>query len=205
VAFTDWLAGADDAAVEFPLHAASVTAAAAAAAMPRIGRTRLIYAWRARIGIMSDSDSTRDELPEGLPVGAFRVALRTNHLSEAQDFYRDLVGLPLLHAFTAGESSQHGGLIFGVPDTSVTLELISADDTDAAGEQDEIVLYLPDADARDTVVKRLTDAGLAPVTPAQYWIDNDSVAFRDPDGRMVIFAPWIFGKGPSPARLKGLR
>jgi hypothetical protein len=67
------------------------------------------------------------------------------------------------------------------------------------------VLYLPDADARDTVVKRLTDAGLAPVTPAEYWIDNDSVAFRDPDGRMVIFAPWIFGQGPSPARLKGLR
>ena len=154
---------------------------------------------------MSDSDSMRDGPPEGLPVGAFRVALRTNHLADAGDFYRDLVGLPLLHAFAAGESSKHDGLIFGVPDASVTLELISADEPHAAGEQDEIVLYLPDPDARDAAVQRLTDAGLAPVTPAQYWIDNDSVAFHDPDGRMVIFAPWIFGKQPTPARRKGLR
>jgi catechol 2,3-dioxygenase-like lactoylglutathione lyase family enzyme len=154
---------------------------------------------------MSDSDSTRDELPEGLPVGAFRVGLRTNHLSAAEHFYRDLAGLPLLYSFTAGPASKHDGLIFGVPDTSVTLELISADDPDAAGEQDEIVLYLPDARARDIAVRRLTDAGLTPVTPAQYWIDNDSVAFHDPDGRVVIFAPWIFGKQAPPARLKGLR
>jgi catechol 2,3-dioxygenase-like lactoylglutathione lyase family enzyme len=146
---------------------------------------------------MNDSD--------GLPVGAFRVALRTNHLAAAQAFYQDLAGLPLLFTFTAGPSSKHDGVIFGVPDTSVTLELISADEPHAAGEQDEIVLYLPDPDARDAAVKRLTDAGLTPVTPAQYWIDNDSAAFRDPDGRMVIFAPWIFGQQSPPARRKGLR
>jgi catechol 2,3-dioxygenase-like lactoylglutathione lyase family enzyme len=154
---------------------------------------------------MSDSDSTQGEGPEGLPVGAFRVALRTNHLADALAFYQDLVGLPLLHAFTAGESSKHDGLIFGVPGTSVTLELISADEPDAAGEQDEIVLYLPDSDARDAAAKRLTSVGLTPVTLVQYWIDNDSVAFHDPDGRMVILAPWIFGAQPSPAHLKGLR
>ena len=154
---------------------------------------------------MSDSGSTRDEGPQGLPAGAFRVALRTNHLPDALAFYQDLVGLPLLHAFTAGESSKHDGLIFGVPNTPVTLELISADEPDAAGEQDEIVLYLPDSDARDAAAKRLTSAGLTPVTPAQYWIDNESVAFHDPDGRMVIFAPWIFGVQPTPASLKGLR
>ena len=155
--------------------------------------------------MMSESDSTRDGVPEGLPVGAFRVALRTNHLSDARAFYEGLVGLPLLYAFTAGASSKHDGLIFGVPGTSVTLEFISADEPDAAGEQDEIVLYLPDPDARDAAATRLAEAGLAPVTPAQYWIDNDSVAFHDPDGRMVIFAPWIFGKQSPPARLKGLR
>ncbi len=26
-----------------------------------------------------------------------------------------------------------------------------------------------------------------------------AVAFHDPDGRMVIFAPWIFGRQPTPA------
>jgi catechol 2,3-dioxygenase-like lactoylglutathione lyase family enzyme len=145
------------------------------------------------------------ERPEGLPVGAFRIALRSSRLTEAGAFYRDLVGLPLLYSFAAGETSLHDGLIFGVPGTSVTLELISADSYSAAGEQDEIVLYLPGPQARDAAVRRLAEAGLTPVTPARYWIDNDSVAFSDPDGRMVIFAPWIFGAEAPPARLKGLR
>jgi len=183
--------------------------ATAVSAMPGDQRTRLIYAWIAAPACedvtMNDNDSLPDGRPEGLPVGAFRIALRTNHLSDARAFYRDLVGLPLLYAFSAGESSKHDGLIFGVPDTSVTLELIGADDPGAAGEQDEIVLYLPDPEARDAAARRLTGAGLTPVTPAQYWIDNDSVAFSDPDGRMVILAPWIFGQQAPPARLKGLR
>jgi catechol 2,3-dioxygenase-like lactoylglutathione lyase family enzyme len=149
--------------------------------------------------------TTSGEEAGGLPVGAFRVALRSNHLAEAGAFYRDLAGLPLLYSFTAGPASKRDGLIFGVPGTAVTLELISADKPGAAGEQDEIVLYLPGPQARDAAVQRLTDAGLTPVTPAQYWIDNDSVAFTDPDGRMVIFAPWIFGREAPPARLKGLR
>jgi catechol 2,3-dioxygenase-like lactoylglutathione lyase family enzyme len=145
-----------------------------------------------------------DERPERLPAGAFRVALRSGRLTEAGAFYQDLVGLPLLHSFSAGQASAHDGLIFGVPDTSVTLELISADGPDPTGEQDEIVLYLPGPQARDAAVTRLTEAGLTPVTPAQYWIDNDSVAFSDPDGRMVIFAPWIFGQEAPPARRNGL-
>jgi catechol 2,3-dioxygenase-like lactoylglutathione lyase family enzyme len=149
--------------------------------------------------------TAHDERPQPLPAGGFRVALRTSHLAEAGAFYRDLVGLPLLFSFEAGEKSKHDGLIFGVPDTSVTLELISADAPGAAGEQDEIVFYLPGSQARDAAVARLTSAGLTPVTPAQYWIDNDSAAFSDPDGRMVIFAPWIFGTEAPPARLKGLR
>jgi catechol 2,3-dioxygenase-like lactoylglutathione lyase family enzyme len=149
--------------------------------------------------------TTSGELSEGLPVGAFRIALRSGQLAEAGAFYRDLVGLPLLYSFEAGGKNLHDGLIFGVPDTSVTLELISADEPGAAGEQDEIVLYLPGPAARDAAVRRLTDAGLTAITPAQYCIDNDSVAFNDPDGRIVIFAPWIFGQEAPPARLKNLR
>ncbi len=67
------------------------------------------------------------------------------------------------------------------------------------------MIYLPGEGARDAAVRRLTDAGLAPVTPYKYWIANDSVAFADPDGRQVIFAPWIFGQEMSPARRKGAR
>lgn len=151
------------------------------------------------------SEATPDDTqPAVPPVGAFRIALRTSHLAEAVTFYRDLVGLPLLFTFEPGADNPRRGAGFGVPGASVTLELTSADGPAAAGEQDEIVLYLPGPEARDAVTERLTGAGLAPATPVEYWVSNDSVAFLDPDGRMVIFAPWVFGAEPPPASRKRL-
>lgn len=143
--------------------------------------------------------------PDGLPAGAFRVARRTNHFEESVAFYRDLVGLPLLMTFEPHGADGFHGAIFGLPDASATFELVSAADPVAVDAHEELVLYLPGTEARDTAAARLTVAGHAPVTPYQYWIDNDAVAFADPDGREVIFAPWIFGRGTTPARLKGLR
>jgi catechol 2,3-dioxygenase-like lactoylglutathione lyase family enzyme len=140
--------------------------------------------------------------PEGLPVGAFRVARRSNHFAEAVAFYRDLVGLPLLLTFEAHEPDGFDGAVFGLPDASATFELVSSTEPVPVDQHEELVLYLPGPQARNAAVRRLTEAGLAPVEPYQYWIDNDSVAFLDPDGREVIFAPWIFGKEPTPARRK---
>jgi catechol 2,3-dioxygenase-like lactoylglutathione lyase family enzyme len=142
--------------------------------------------------------------PDELPAGAFRVAQRTNHFTETVAFYRDLVGLPLLLTFEPHGPDGFHGAIFGLPDASATFEIVTAPEPVAVDPHNELVLYLPGPEARDTAARRLTDAGHEPVTPYQYWIDNDSVAFADPDGRQVIFAPWIFGKEPTPARLKGL-
>jgi YycE-like protein len=146
-----------------------------------------------------------DFWPDGLPTGAFRFTRRTNHFAESVAFYRDLVRLPLLMTFEPHEPDGFSGAIFGLPDASATFELISADDPVAVDPHEEMVLYLPGIAARDAAAARLTEAGHKPVTPFQYWIDNDSVAFADPDGREVIFAPWIFGKDTTPARVKGLR
>lgn len=143
--------------------------------------------------------------PAGLPAGAFRVARRSHHFERSVAFYRDLVGLPLLATFDAHEPDGFAGAIFGLPDAAATFELVSSAEPVPVDRHEELVLYLPGPRARDAAVRRLTDAGLAPVTPYQYWIDNESVAFLDPDGRGVIFAPWIFGKEPTPARRKGLR
>lgn len=143
--------------------------------------------------------------PEGLPAGAFRIARRTNHFAESVAFYRDLVGLPLLLTFEPHGADDFHGAIFGLPDASATFELVSAGQPVAVDPHEELVLYLPGIAARDAAAARLTAAGLSPVEPYQYWIDNDSIAFADPDGREVIFAPWIFGKDTTPAQVKGLR
>src|SRR5258708_2558124 len=109
-----------------------------------------------------------DERPDGLPVGGFRIALRSGQLTEATTFYRDLVGLPLLYSFSAGGASLHDGLIFGVPDTAVTLELISADGPGPAGEHDEIVLYLPAPQARAPAAPPPTQPARKPRPPAPH-------------------------------------
>jgi catechol 2,3-dioxygenase-like lactoylglutathione lyase family enzyme len=145
------------------------------------------------------------EWPDGLPAGAFRVARRSHHFADAVAFYRDLVGLPLLLTFDAHGPDGFDGAIFGLPDAAATFELVSSAKPVPVDRHEELVLYLPGPEARNAAAKRLTDAGLEPVRPYQYWIDNDSVAFLDPDGREVIFAPWVFGKEPTPARRKGLR
>lgn len=143
--------------------------------------------------------------PEELPAGAFRVARRTSHFEESVAFYRDLVRLPLLMTFGPHGPDAFRGAIFGLPDASATFELVSSAEPVAVDPHEELVLYLPGAAARDAAVRRLSSAGHEQVRPYQYWIDNDSAAFSDPDGREVIFAPWIFGRDTMPARLKGLR
>lgn len=137
--------------------------------------------------------------------GAFRVGRRTNHFAAAVAFYRDLVGLPLLQTFEPHGPDGFAGAIFGLPGASATFELVSAAEPVPVDHHEELVVYLPGSEARDAAARRLTDAGFEPVQPYQYWIDNDSVAFADPDGREVIFAPWVFGAEPSPAHRKGLR
>jgi hypothetical protein len=131
------------------------------------------------------------------------VARRSSRFAATVAFYRDLVGLPLLMAFS-GTDTPDGldGAIFGLPGKSATFEILDGGPQVPVDPHDELVLYLPGERARDAAAARLIAAGLSPVTPYQYWIDNDSVAFADPDGRQVIFAPWIFGQEAAPARRK---
>ena len=138
--------------------------------------------------------------PEHLRVGAFRFARRSNHYQQAVAFYRDLVGLPLLLTFDAGHGPDaFDGAVFGLPDASATFELVSSAEPVPVDRHEELVLYLGGPDARDAAVRRLTDAGLTPCEQYEYWTANESVTFLDPDGREVVFAPWIFGAELPPA------
>src|SRR5437773_7419871 len=89
--------------------------------------------------------------PEHLPVGALRVGRSSAHYDQAVRFYRDLVGLPVLETFE--ESYGEDGAIFGLPDTSVQLEIVrSAEPVVRVDRVDTLVLYLPDAGAQQRLI-----------------------------------------------------
>ena len=65
--------------------------------------------------------TTGEGWPEGLPAGGFRVARRSNRLTEAVAFSRDLVGLPLLMTFKGADTPDGlDGAIFGLPGMAAT-------------------------------------------------------------------------------------
>jgi catechol 2,3-dioxygenase-like lactoylglutathione lyase family enzyme len=133
--------------------------------------------------------------PAHLPVGAFRFARPSADLEACTRFYRDAVGLAVLAEFHG--HAGYDGVVFGLPDSSAHLELTRQVDDHHLPEpspENQLVFYLPDADAVVGVVSRLAALGHAPVEPANsYWSDRGAVAFEDPDRWVVIFTPWVFG------------
>jgi len=88
-----------------------------------------------------------------------------------------------------------------MPGAAVTFELLESVTLVAVDDHEQLVLYLAGPTQRDELADRLEEAGLMPCTQYRYWDDNDAVTFRDPDGREIVFAPWVFGSAPPPARL----
>jgi ribosomal protein S18 acetylase RimI-like enzyme len=142
--------------------------------------------------------TTNTGWPTHLGPGALRWVRASSRYDETVSFYRDLVGLPVVGEFTS--SFGEDGTIFGLPDTTVQMEIVRAraDSVPAVG-MDQLVLYLEDHDALATASTRLLDAGLVPDTGQHaYWEANGAVTFRDPDGRDLVLAPWVYGRVPDP-------
>jgi catechol 2,3-dioxygenase-like lactoylglutathione lyase family enzyme len=127
-------------------------------------------------------------------IGAIRFARRSAHFEPTVQFYRDLVGLPLVATF--GDSYGSTGAIFGLPGSSLTFEIVKADDPadiPAVDPHDQLCLYFPDAMSQQHATARLLAAGAEPVESHPYWEATGAVTYRDPDGREVVFAPFVFG------------
>ena len=124
-------------------------------------------------------------------IGAIRFARRSPHFESTVQFYRDLVGLPLVATF--GDSYGSNGAIFGLPGTALTFEIVEADEPVAVDAGDQLCLYFPDATAQQQATARLSAVGLQPTESHPYWAATGAVTYRDPDGREVVFAPFIFG------------
>ena len=137
--------------------------------------------------LISSSSRWPDELST---IGALRFARRSAHFDETVSFYRDLVGLPLSATF--GESYGSNGAIFGLPGSSLTFEIVEAIEPVPVDSQEQLCLYFPDTAAQQQAIARLAAAGAKPVESHPYWAATGSVTYRDPDGREVVFAPFVF-------------
>jgi catechol 2,3-dioxygenase-like lactoylglutathione lyase family enzyme len=142
---------------------------------------------------MSNRPQGAGRWPEHLPVGALRVGRSSTHYDQTVHFYRDLVGLPVLERFAG--SYGEDGTIFGLPDSSVQLELVRSPEPAVQVDRvDMLVLYLPDAAAQERLIARLAAAGLEPTPQHPYWQANGGVTYQDPDGREVVFVSWVYGR-----------
>lgn len=147
-----------------------------------------------RLVVMSSQPDAASRWPEHLPVGAVRVGRTSAHYDQTVQFYRDIVGLPVLERFEA--SYGEDGTIFGLPDTSTQLEIVrSTEPASAVDRIDSLVFYLPDAAAQERLVAKMAAAGLEPAPQHPYWEANGGVTYRDPDGREVVFVSWVYGVG----------
>ena len=129
--------------------------------------------------------------PHLTSIGALRFARRSSNFQETVRFYRDLVGLPLFETFS--ESYGSNGAIFGLPSWNLTLEIVEAVDAVAVDHHEQLCLYFPDHQAQQSAIARLREAGVEPVEQHPYWEATGALTFRDPDGREIVFAPFIFG------------
>jgi catechol 2,3-dioxygenase-like lactoylglutathione lyase family enzyme len=135
--------------------------------------------------------------PEQLAsIGAIRFARRSAHFDSTVQFYRDVVGLPLVATF--GESYGSNGAIFGMPGSSLTFEIVQATEPVAVDPHEQLCLYFPDPAAQHRATARLSAAGMEPVESHPYWEATGAVTYRDPDGREVVFAPFVFAVNEPP-------
>jgi hypothetical protein len=128
--------------------------------------------------------------PELASIGALRFARRSAHFDETVRFYRDLVGLPLCATFA--ESFGSNGAIFGLPRSNLTFEIVEAAEPIAVDRHEQLCLYFPDAVAQQRATIRLAESGAEPVDSHPYWAATGAVTYCDPDGREVVFAPFVF-------------
>lgn len=136
--------------------------------------------------------------PGNLGCGAVRWSFRSLRYDTTIAFYRDLVQLPVLADFSS--SFGEDGTILGLPGSRVHLEILRArpGDTGAVGHE-EIVVYLDGDEAVHSATAGLREAGMISDPEGHpYWRANGAIIYRDPDGRALVFAPWVFGQVPDP-------
>jgi hypothetical protein len=130
--------------------------------------------------------------PELASIGAIRFARSYYHYEEAVRFFRDLVGLPLYEQFEG--SYGENGSIFGLPTPEFTFEVVEGTEPTPVARHEALCLYFPNEEAKQAAISRLKAAGIEPSESHPYWAATGAVTYRDPEGRQVVFAPFVYGR-----------
>jgi catechol 2,3-dioxygenase-like lactoylglutathione lyase family enzyme len=121
------------------------------------------------------------------PAVQVRFARPTDRLEEVTRFYRDGLGLEVIGSF--GGHTGYDGVMLGLPGKPYHLEFTrheAGSPCPAPSADNLLVLYIPEREAIETIVERLTALGHLPVAPENpYWLDR-GLTFEDPDGWRVV-------------------
>jgi catechol 2,3-dioxygenase-like lactoylglutathione lyase family enzyme len=148
---------------------------------------------------MPSDTSATGTWPGHMRVGSLRVVRSSVRYDATIEFYRDLVGLPVIDEFRG--SYGEDGTIFGLPGSPTHLEVVRSTEASSSIDQfDQLVFYLQDQAAVEDATKELRANGVRPVRDQhRYWEENGGITFRDPDGRGLIYASWVYGRDRQPS------
>ena len=131
---------------------------------------------------MEKKENTQD-WPEGVAVERIRIAKPTENWDAVLDFYKDGLGLRQYSSFE--DHDGYDGVMLGLPDESVHLEIIRPKEglgARAPTRDNLIVLYFSNPDDIEKLSARLNSHGYEPVQPENPYWDGRAVCFEDPDG-----------------------
>ncbi|WP_026600820.1 VOC family protein [Methylomonas sp. 11b] len=127
------------------------------------------------------------EFPNGIKFAQIRVARPTNQLAAVVRFYRDGLGLPVIDSFK--NHSGYDGVMLGLPGRDYHLEFTQhafGAPCSMPSAENLLVLYVTNADQRQTLFENLASVGAEEVAPENpYWLDK-SRTYADPDGWRVV-------------------
>jgi catechol 2,3-dioxygenase-like lactoylglutathione lyase family enzyme len=116
-----------------------------------------------------------------------RVARPTDDIDALLPFYRDGLGLALLHRFE--DHDGFDGAMLGLDGAPYHLEFTRARGHPAGrapGKDNLLVFYLPDAASWSVAVARMTAAGFPPLPAFNPYWDARGATFEDPDGYRIV-------------------
>jgi len=120
-------------------------------------------------------------------VPILRVARPSDDLDALLPFYRDGLGLNVLHIFK--DHAGFDGVMLGRAGAPYHFEFTRSAQHKAgrAPTQDNLlVFYLPDRSEWDAAILRMQRAGFAPVAAFNPYWDVNGRTFQDPDGYRVV-------------------
>ncbi|ANS74201.1 hypothetical protein AWM70_06070 [Paenibacillus yonginensis] len=124
---------------------------------------------------------------EEVPVVQFRVARPTHQIDKIKEFYTKGLGFEIVGSFSGHEG--YDGVMIGLPGVDYHLEFTQYEEASPVpppSEDNLLVFYIPDLEARNAIVERLQEMGYPGVEPENPYWKHNGVTICDPDGWRIV-------------------